>query len=97
MLEKKIIKYVKNSQERRNPENKCIHPPRLLDLGKILDYLDKSKYKIDNVEELETVFHMIMGIMIKNMVDFENGSSEEDAIKKFKRDLEYLRYGIIKK
>lgn len=93
VLEKKIIEYVKNSQERNN---KCVHPPKLIDLGKILKYLDKSKYKVETVEEFETIFHMLMGIMIKNMVDFQNGSSKEEAIKAFKRDLDYLRYGIIK-
>ncbi len=92
-----IIEYVKNSQERNNTENKCIHPPKLIDLGKILKYLDTSKYKVETVEELETIFHMLMGIMIKNMVDFQNGNSKEKAIKAFKRDLDYLRYGIIKK
>jgi len=97
ILEKKIIEYVKNSQERNNTENKCIHPPKLIDLGKILKYLDTSKYKVETVEELETIFHMLMGIMIKNMVDFQNGNSKEKAIKAFKRDLDYLRYGIIKK
>lgn len=96
ILVKKIMEYVKGRQE-RNFQGQCIRPPKLLDLGKILDCLDKSKYKIDTTEELEAIFHMVMGIVIKNIVDFQNNNSESKAISDFRRDLDYLRYGIIKK
>lgn len=96
ILVKKIMEYVKKRQE-RNFQGQCVRPPKLLDLGKILDCLDKSKYKINTIEELEAVFHMIMGIVIKNIVDFQNDNSEKRAITNFKRDLDYLRFGIIKK
>lgn len=96
VLNRKIMEYVKRMQE-GNISNKCIQPPRLLNFEKILESIDTSKYRIKNSEELAAVFHMIMGIMIKNMVDFQNDNSEEAAMKDFKRDLDYLRYGIIKK
>lgn len=96
ILQKKIMEHIKRTQEREN-HGKCVHPPRHLNMERVLKSLDKSKYRIDTDEELATVFHMIMGVMIKNIVDFQNGNSEQEAIKYFKRDLDYLRYGIIKK
>ena len=35
-------------------------------------------------------------MMIKNAIDFKNGDSKEETKKAFKRDLDYLRYGVMK-
>jgi len=95
-IEKKIIEQANKFREKTIISPKCIQPLKLAKEGKMLQYLNKAKYRIDTSEELETIFCILMGIMSKNIVDFQNGESEEQVLCSFKRDLDYLKYGIKK-
>ncbi len=95
-IEKKIIEQANKFRERTIIPPKCMQPLKLAREGKMLQCLNKTKYRIETSEELETVFRILMGIMSKNIVDFQNGESEEQVLHSFKRDLDYLKYGIQK-
>ena len=70
--------------------------PEKMNQNVLLKHIDKSKFKMKDEEELASVFHVIISMMIKNIIDYQNGVSAQNAKKSFKRDLDYLRYGIIK-
>lgn len=94
----KIMEHIKKFQQRYDLEKEsCMIPQkkRINDL-KLLKHIDKKKLKIDTPEELENIFYIIMSITIKNIADFQRKSSKEDAIKAYERDLNYLRYGIMR-
>lgn len=94
--ERKVIEYVKKLQEKYGCHNAVKKFPKEMTDTIILNHIDKSKYKINTSEDLASVYHIIMGMMIKNVVNFQNGDSKEEAKQAFKRDLDYLRYGVMK-
>ena len=83
-------------QEKYGCMNNMKRLPEKMNQNVLLKHIDKSKFKIKDEEELASVFHVIISMMIKNIIDYQNGASAQNAKKSFKRDLDYLRYGIIK-
>ena len=94
--ERKVIEHIKKLQEKYGCQNSVKKVPKEMTETVLLNHIDKSKYKINTAEDLSSVYHIIMGMMIKNAIDFKNGDSKEETKKAFKRDLDYLRYGVMK-
>lgn len=94
--ERKIMEHIKKMQEKYGVSSFMKLPPNRMSKNVLLKHIDKSKFKMDTVQDLSSVFHIIISMMIKNLIDFQNGLSKDDANKAFKRDLDYLRYGILK-
>ena len=94
--ERKVIEHIKKFQEKYGCQSAVKKFPQEMTETVLLNHIDKSKYKINTSEDLASVYHIIMGMMIKNAIDFKNGDSKEKTKKAFKRDLDYLRYGVMK-
>lgn len=94
--ERKVIEHIKKFQEKYGCQSAVKKFPQEMTETVLLNHIDKSKYKINTSEDLASVYHIIMGMMIKNAIDFKNGDSKEETKKAFKRDLDYLRYGVMK-
>lgn len=62
----------------------------------LMNHIDKNKFKINTPEELSNILYIIMSITIKNVRDFQQNNQKELAIKSYKQNLDYLRYGILK-
>lgn len=91
-LERKIIENIKRFQERRSISTCPLKDKKLLKEIPI----DKEKFKIESEDDLESVVHIIMSILLKNIIDLQNGNSEKNVLKNVKRDLDYVRFGILK-
>ena len=94
--ERKVMEHIKRMQEKYGCMNNMKRLPEKMNQNVLLKHIDKSKFKMKDDEELDSVFHVIISMMIKNIIDYQNGASAQNAKKSFKRDLDYLRYGIIK-
>ena len=94
--ERKVMEHIKKLQEKYGCQSAVKDFPKEMTNTVLLNHIDKSKYKISTSEDLASVYHNIMGMMIKNAIDFKNGDSKEETKKAFKRDLDYLRYGVMK-
>ena len=94
--ERKVMEHIKKLQEKYGCQSAVKEFPKVMTDTVLLNHIDKSKYKISTSEDLASVYHIIMGMMIKNAIDFKNGDSKEETKKAFKRDLDYLRYGVMK-
>ena len=94
--ERKVMEHIKKLQEKYGCQSAVKDFPKEMTNTVLLNHIDKSKYKISTSEDLASVYHIIMGMMIKNAIDFKNGDSKEETKKAFKRDLDYLRYGVMK-
>lgn len=94
--ERKVMEHIKKLQEKYGCQSAVKDFPKEMTNTVLLNHIDKSKYKITTSEDLASVYHIIMGMMIKNAIDFKNGDSKEETKKAFKRDLDYLRYGVMK-
>lgn len=94
--ERKVMEHIKKLQEKYGCQSAVKKFPKEMTDTVLLNHIDKFKYKISTSEDLASVYHIIMGMMIKNAIDFKNGDSKEETKKAFKRDLDYLRYGIMK-
>lgn len=91
-LERKIMENIKRFQERHS-----IHICLLKDKKLFKEIsIDKEKFRIESEDDLESVIHIIISIFIKNIIDLQNGNSEEKVLENVKRDLNYLRCGILK-
>ena len=94
--ERKVMEHIKKLQEKYGCQSAVKDFPKKMTNTVLLNHIDKSKYRITTLEELASVYHIIMSMMIKNAIDFKNGDSKEETKKAFKRDLDYLRYGVMK-
>ena len=94
--ERKVMEHIKKLQEKYGCQSAVKDFPKEMTNTVLLNHIDKSKYRITTSEELASVYHIIMSMMIKNAIDFKNGDSKEETKKAFKRDLDYLRYGVMK-
>ena len=94
--ERKVMEHIKKLQEKYGCQSAVKDFPKEMTNTVLLNHIDKSKYRITTLEELASVYHIIMSMMIKNAIDFKNGDSKEETKKAFKRDLDYLRYGVMK-
>ena len=94
--ERKVMEHIKKLQEKYGCQSAVKDFPKEMTNTVLLNHIDKSKYRITTLEELASVYHIIMNMMIKNAIDFKNGDSKEETKKAFKRDLDYLRYGVMK-
>ena len=94
--ERKVMEHIKKLQEKYGCQSAVKDFPKEVTNTVLLNHIDKSKYRITTSEELASVYHIIMSMMIKNAIDFKNGDSKEETKKAFKRDLDYLRYGVMK-
>ena len=94
--ERKVMEHIKKLQEKYGCQSAVKDFPKEMTNTVLLNHIDKSKYRITTLEELASVYHIIMSMMIKNAIDFKNGDSKEEIKKAFKRDLDYLRYGVMK-
>ena len=91
-LERKIMENIKRFQERHS-----IHICPLKDKKLFKEIsIDKEKFRIESEDDSESVIHIIISIFIKNIIDLQNGNSEEKVLENVKRDLNYLRCGILK-
>lgn len=94
--ERKVMEHIKKLQEKYGCQSAVKDFQKEITNTVLLNHIDKSKYRITTSEELASVYHIIMSMMIKNAIDFKNGDSKEETKKAFKRDLDYLRYGVMK-
>lgn len=91
-LERKIMENIKRFQERRSISTCPLKDKKILKEIPV----DKEKFKIESEDDLQSVIHIIMSILLKNIIDLQNGNSEESVLENVKRDLDYLRFGILK-
>lgn len=91
-LERKIMENIKRFQERRSISTCPLKDKKILKEIPV----DKEKFKIESEDDLQSVIHIIMSILLKNIIDLQNGNSEENVLENVKRDLDYLRFGILK-
>ena len=96
IIDKQKMEGVNKLQEKYGCQSAVKDFPKEMTNTVLLNHIDKSKYRITTLEELASVYHIIMSMMIKNAIDFKNGDSKEETKKAFKRDLDYLRYGVMK-
>lgn len=96
-LERKFMEHIKEFQQKyTNDKTDMPCMEKRFDLQRLLEHINIKELKVSSQDELFDIFYMIMCITVKNIMHFQSCNSKDLAVKSYKRELDYLRYGVLK-
>lgn len=93
-LFKQIFENIKSSEDNIFKTLRNNKPQKVADYYELID---KERLKIDNREEFDIICNMLEMITRKSIIKNFKFNSKEQVRKEFLIQLEYLKYGIVKK